>query len=128
MIVKICGVAIVGVCALNLLTHMKSGVSFALKVALTVIIAASAIILLEPIPERIISLAAIGKLEGEYVSILLRCVGVIFLGQISADICRDCGDATSANGVELIAKLEIVVLCLPLLEGIIECAMKILEL
>ena len=128
MIVRICGVAIVGVCALNLLSHMKSGVSFAIKVALTVIIAASAIILLEPIPERILSLAAIGKLEGEYVSILLWCVGVTFLGQISADICRDCGDGTSANGVELIAKLEIVVICLPLLEGIIECAMKILEL
>ena len=128
MIVKICGVAIVGVCALGLLTHMKSGVSFALKVALTLIIAASAVILLEPIPEKIFSLAAIGNLEGEYVSILLRCVGVTFLGQISADICRDCGDGTSANGVELIAKLEIVVICLPLLEGIIECALKILEL
>ena len=128
MIVRICGVAIVGVCALNLLSHMKSGVSFAIKVALTVIIAASAIILLEPIPEKIFSLAAIGKLEGEYVSLLLRCVGVTFLGQISADICRDCGDVTSANGVELIAKLEIVLVCLPLLDGIIGTALKILEL
>ena len=84
--------------------------------------------LLEPFPEKIYELASIGELEGEYVSILLRGVGITILGQITADICRDCGDTSSANGVELIAKLEIVLLCLPLLDGIIECALKILEL
>ena len=128
MIIKICGVAIVGVCAYAVLTHMKSGISFAPKLVITVLIAASAIILLEPFPKKIYELAAIGEVEGEYVSILLRGVGITLLGQITSDICRDCGDSTSANGVELIAKLEIVLLCLPLIDGIIECALKILEL
>lgn len=128
MIVKICGVAIVGVCAYAILSQMKSGVSFALKLAVTVLIAASAIILLEPVPKKIYELAAIGELNGEYVSILLRAVGITLLGQFTADICRDCGDNTSANGVELIAKLEIVIICLPLLDGIIGTALKILEL
>ena len=128
MIIKICGVAIVGVCAYAILSHMNSGISFALKIVITTLIAASAIILLEPFPKKIYELAAIGELEGEYVSILLRGVGITLLGQISADICRDCGDTSSANGVELIAKLEIVLICLPLLDGIIECALKILEL
>lgn len=128
MIIKICGVAIVGICAYAVLCHMNSGISFALKLGITLLIAASALMLLEPFPEKIYELASIGELEGEYVSILLRGVGITILGQITADICRDCGDTSSANGVELIAKLEIVLLCLPLLDGIIECALKILEL
>ena len=128
MIIKICGLAIVGVCAYTVLAHMRSGISFAPKLAITVLIAASALILLEPFPSKIYELASLGGMEGEYVSILLRGVGITFIGQISSDICRDCGDISSANGVELIAKLEIVLLCLPLLDGIIECALKILEL
>jgi stage III sporulation protein AD len=128
VIVRICGVAVIGICTYAVLSHLNSGISFALKIVITALIAAYALMLLEPIPEKIYALASIGKLEGEYVSILLRGVGITVLGQITADICRDCGDTGSANGVELIAKLEIVLLCLPLLDKIIECALKILEL
>ena len=128
MIVKICAVALLGVCAYVLLSHLKSDISFAVKIALTVLIGASALLLIAPFPEKIAELASIGEQNAEYVSILLKAVGIAILAQITAEICRDCGEGAAASGVELAAKLEISALCLPLIDTIISSALKILEL
>ena len=128
MIVRICGVALVGVCAYAILSHMSSGVSFALRISVTLIIGACALLLLEPIPDKLYELASLGGLKEEYVTILLRGAGITVISQITSDVCRDCNDTSAANGVELIAKLEVVLLCLPLIDGIIECALNLLEL
>ena len=104
MIVKICAVALLGVCAYVLLSHLKSDISFAVKIALTVLIGASALLLIAPFPEKIAELASIGEQNAEYVSILLKAVGIAILAQITAEICRDCGEGAAASGVELAAK------------------------
>ena len=64
---------------------------------------------------------------GEIGSILLKALGVAFLAQICSDICRDCGENSAAAGVELVAKLEILLLCLPMLEKVLGTAREVLS-
>ena len=128
MIVKVCGAAVIGVFAFTVLQNLRSGVSFSVKLAITLLMGACAVALITPIPEKILALSEISGAGGKYVSVLIRAVGIAVLGQLTADICRDCGDSTGAGGVELVARLEIILICLPLIEEITECAFRIFEI
>ena len=128
VIVKVCGAAVIGVFAYTVLSNLRSGVNFAVKLAVTVLMSACALSVISPIPEKISALAQASGIGSKYVSALIRAVGIAMLGQLTSDVCRDCGDNSSANGVELVAKLEIVLICLPLIEEITECAFRIFKL
>lgn len=52
-------------------------------------------------------------------AILLKALGVAFLTELTAGICRDSGEATLATWVETAGKLEILLLALPLIRSVI---------
>ena len=71
-------------------------------------------------------LTAIGRLEGylgagrEYLPILLRIVGITYLAEFAADLCRDAGFSAVAGQVELAGKLTIMAVSLPVIIGLLE--------
>ncbi len=48
------------------------------------------------------------------VSTMLKAVGIAVIVQLAADICRQAGEAATANQIEMIGKMEILLLSLPL--------------
>ncbi|MCQ4022088.1 MULTISPECIES: SpoIIIAC/SpoIIIAD family protein [unclassified Ruminococcus] len=63
---------------------------------------------------------------GKNVAILLKSIGICYICQFSADSCRDAGQGALAGKVELAGKIAVVLLCLPLLEEIINYAVNII--
>lgn len=63
---------------------------------------------------------------GDYYKIMLKGVGVAFLSGIACDLCRDCNEAQLANKIEFAAKLEIMIIALPLIEKLIGFSESIL--
>lgn len=61
------------------------------------------------------------------VETLLKALGIAALTQITADICREAGESTIAGQVELIGKLEIVLLSLPLAAQLLTMAKNLLS-
>lgn len=55
-----------------------------------------------------------------YFTILLKIIGITYLAEISADLCRDAGANAMASQVELFGKLSILVLCMPVLTALLE--------
>lgn len=55
----------------------------------------------------------------EYVNIILKSVGVSFLATICSNVCLELGKPTVAELVLLAAKLELLLICLPLAVNII---------
>ncbi len=75
----------------------------------------------------------INTLAGEsstlkYVETILKGLGIVILTQISADICRDSGEGTLAGHIETVGKLELLLLCIPLIGEILATAEKLLEM
>ncbi len=71
-------------------------------------------------------LEAIGRLDSylgagsEYLPILLRIVGITYLAEFAADLCRDAGFAAIAGQVEFAGKLTIMAVSLPVILGLLE--------
>ena len=59
---------------------------------------------------------------------LLKALGIAILTQYCAQICREGGEAAIADGVELTGKIEILLLCLPLIREILSVAKEMLAL
>lgn len=57
---------------------------------------------------------------GSYFKLLIKIIGITYLAEFSADLCKDAGANTLASQVELFGKLSILVLCMPIMSSLLE--------
>ena len=59
-------------------------------------------------------------IENTYMDLLLKMVGITYVGQFSASICRDAGYAPVAGQIELFARLSVLAISMPILTALLE--------
>lgn len=124
---KFCMLALIGVSAAVIVKQWKADFLPMVRLALTVALGIAAINAATPILSYFSRLMSDGALS-KYSAILFKALGIAVLTQCAADICRECGEASAASGVELTGKLEILLLCLPLIDEILSVATSLLTL
>ena len=62
----------------------------------------------------------------EYFSVILKVLGISFIVQIGADICRDFGESSIASKIEFAGKAVILATVLPLLRTVISMSIELL--
>lgn len=117
-IIRYCGVALVGVSSILVLRQSKSDWLPYLRVALSLVLFFLTFSAAQPLFQSIQSLTG-SEFFGESVKILLRglCIGIIT--DTAASVCRDCGEESAASGLEFAGKVEILLLCLPLISQLL---------
>ncbi|HVJ48909.1 stage III sporulation protein AD [Desulfitobacterium sp.] len=66
------------------------------------------------------SLADQANISSYYLFIVLKIVGVAYLAEFGADICRDAEQKALASKIELAAKIGVIVLAIPIIVAILE--------
>ncbi len=125
-VIKLCGIAVIGVCAALIMRAAKSELAMPVGVITGIIILASAISSMYPI------VAFAEELSREnsyslYFSTVLKALGIGIAAQTAADICRDSGEGAVASKLEFAAKVGILLLGLPVVREILSLTQKILE-
>ena len=128
MFIKICAFAVLSGVVYIVVSNMSPASSLGVKLCAVVLVGGAAALMIEPVILKIYELSEFGKGVSEYAGVVIRAVGVAVLAHFCADICRDCGEASTAGAVVLAAKVEILILCLPLVEKILSYASDILAL
>ena len=118
--------SVLGVFILITLKQWKSDVSLVLRLALIVLLGTIALGSLSPLIEYI---GQIWSNQSKlYITILFKALGMAFLTHYAAEICRECGEGGLASGVETVGKIEILILCIPLMEEVLRTADQLLRL
>lgn len=118
---RIGGVALVGLVALLVLRQYKPEWAPFLRMAVTVIILGMILSVAGGILSYVSELTeGTGALNSETWSILLRALGIAFLTETSASICRDSGEGGMAGWVEMAGRLEILLLAFPLIRTVMD--------
>ena len=117
---KICGAALVCALAAFFLRGIKKEYEIPLTLAGSLLLITAALGMADPIVDYIMELSASAPIAGEAFSTLMRVIGIAMLTRVAADICRDMGTPSVAASLELVAKLEIMILCLPLISSVLE--------
>ena len=68
-----------------------------------------------------------GSEISEYFGIILKVLGISFIVQIGADICRDLGQDSIASKVEFAGKAAILAVSLPVLQSVIRMGFDLLR-
>ena len=127
LLFKVSAIAVIAVTAILIIRQLKGELSFAVKVISAVLILGLTVASLEPVINDITSVF-ITETSSEYIRIMLKAAGIAFLTHISSSICKDCGENTLSVGVELAGKIEILILCLPLIEKIMGYLLEMISM
>ena len=119
----IVGLAIVAVCIVVLLRQYKPEYALMVSLICSVVIFAAVLGELIPAFDTIRSMMQQVQIDGQYIEILLKSLGICFITQIAAESCRDAGESAIASKIELAGKLMLVVLALPMFEEIVSIAL-----
>lgn len=63
---------------------------------------------------------------GMYIETMLKAFGVALISHLCAEVCRECKSAALADAVIFAGKLELLLLCLPLITKILKSTAALL--
>ncbi|KJR48641.1 Stage III sporulation protein AD [Desulfosporosinus sp. I2] len=96
---------------------------------LTILAGASIFILVlskvKVIVELLQTLADQANISSYYLLIILKIVGVAYLAEFGAQICRDAGENSLATKIELAAKIGVILLAIPIIVAITESLVRL---
>ncbi len=126
-ILKLCMVALLILTSTTVIRGWRSDFLPLVRIGAVVLFGTLLIASAKPLLSLITTLGKDAE-ASQYVETILKGLGIVILTQISADICRDSGEATLAGHIETVGKLELLLLCIPLIEEILATAGKLLEM
>jgi stage III sporulation protein AD len=115
--------AIIGVAAILAAILFKKGKE---EYSLYISIAACITILLLGISKLEVILEAIGKLQSyvkinkAYINVLIKIIGITYVTEFSASLCKDSGYQAIGEQVELVGKLTILAISMPILLALLD--------
>lgn len=118
--IKIAAIGVVAAVLAAWVKTVKPEYSLWITLAAGVFLGLSAILKLEVIVEELHVLQAYFAGYGSYFKLLIKIIGITYLAEFSADLCKDAGANTLASQIELFGKLSILVLCMPIMTSLLE--------
>ena len=104
----------------------NSEIALVLTLACCCMIALSAARLIEPVVDFLERVRSIGKLDSDILQILLKIVGIGFIGEITAAICADSGNGAVGKTLQLLSAAVILYLSLPLFSELLDLVERIM--
>lgn len=123
-------IGFIGIIAILFAIMFKKGKE---EYSLYINIAACLVILILGIGKLEVILDAINKLQGyiqlnkSYVGILIKIIGITYVTEISSSLCKDSGYHAVSEQIELVGKLTILAISMPILLAILDTINNFLE-
>lgn len=115
--------ALLGILTIIIAMAMKQGrAEFGLFVSFTgsILIAWIAVQLLEGISGSLNRLERILTIDTEYIKLVIKMIGVTYLSEFASSLCKDAGYSAVAGQIELVGKLTILTIGMPIVLALFE--------
>ena len=120
-LVKLCGIGLLAAFSAVILRELKKEYAAAILLGMTTVV------LFAVIPNFADAVGFLRELQSEanteYVSVILRGVGVTYLTGTACEICRSAGEAGIAGTIELVGRAELLLMCIPLFRELVGMAL-----
>ena len=119
-IFSVCGLILCACVIAKLIGRQDPDMRVLISLSAIILSAAGYMDSFSSVADRLRELFDTAGINSEYVSILLRAVGICIVAQLSADCCRDCGESALASQIEIVARVSLPVISLPLYTAVIQ--------
>lgn len=116
-------VALLGIIVVMFCVYFKSKqpeISTALALVCCIFIFSFGITKLEVVTNAINKIQDYVKINNTYVVILFKIVGITYIAEFASGICKDAGYSAIASQIELVGKLSIIAISMPIVLALID--------
>ncbi len=125
-IVQIVGFGLIAAVLVVLLKNQRPEIAVLLSVAAGVIIFLLVATKIKAVVDVLGDLADHAQVNSFYLATVLKIVGVAYIAEFGAQVCRDAGESAIAAKVEFAAKVLVMVLSLPIIAAIMESIIRLI--
>ena len=125
---KIGGMALVCLVVLLVLRQIRPEWGTLVRLAAAVVAAGFILTMVSSVLALVEDLSSVSgdALPADAWSILLKALGVAFLSEVAASVCRDSGEGGLAGWVEMAGRVEILLLSFPLIRTVLDTVSQLL--
>lgn len=125
-ILQVVGLGFIAVVLLTVLKQQKPEISVLLSIAVGVTIFLMVLSKISSIVQVLERLAHNANVNDYYLTTILKIIGIAYIGDFGAQVCRDAGESAIASKVEFAAKVLVLIIALPIVVGLLETIISLL--
>lgn len=124
---SIIGIALIGVIMSLLLKNHLSTYALMVTLLTGIVILFWCVVNIIPVIDKLQYFIEETSMPNEYGMIIFKSIGLTFIVQLISDICKDAGETAVSYKLELVGKIAILLISLPLFEKIISVVLEMLK-
>ena len=113
-------IGIAGTLLALLLKHTKPEYAVGLSIATSLALLFLAVQKLEVVVDSVKLIQASISGRNSYIQVLLKIIGITYISEFAADICRDAGYSSIAGQIGVFSKLSILAVSMPIVTALLE--------
>lgn len=124
-ILQVVGVALIGTVLAVFVKERNKEIAILISLATGVIIFLFAVSRVGAVIEVLWNLGSQANINMFYLTTILKIIGIAYIAEFGAQVCRDAGESSTATKVEFAAKVLVMVLALPIVVAILESILRL---
>ncbi len=125
-IIQIVAISIIAVILAVVIRQYRPEIALQISVATGLLIFFLVIFKLASVLEELRSFTQRINIDMAYISTIFRIVGIAYIAEFGAQVCKDAGENSIASKIELAGKVIILVLAVPILMALMELIIQII--
>jgi stage III sporulation protein AD len=125
-ILQIIGLAIVATVIIAVLKVQRPEIAIQISIAAGIIVFVMILGKITAVIELLNSYADKVNIDTIYLSTLLKIIGIAYIAEFGAEVCKDAGEGAIASKVELAGKVVIIVLAVPIITSLLDLIISIM--
>lgn len=125
-ILQIVGLGIIATVLAVVLKTQKPEISVQVSIIAGVIIFLLVASKLSAVIELLGTYSKRANIDTVYLGTLMKIIGIAYIAEFGAEVCKDAGEGAIASKIELAGKVVIVVLAVPVITSLLELIIKIM--
>ena len=119
-------VTLIGLILALVLGKQSKELGLLLTMGVCALVSIGAMAFLEPVTELLRELRDLGELDGQALTILIKCSGIAVLSDLASILCTDAGEGAMGKALGLLSSGAMLWLSLPLLRQLLELIGEVL--
>ena len=125
-ILQIIGLAIVATVLIAVLKVQRPEIAIQISIVTGIIVFTMILGKVTAVIELLNSYAQKVNIDTIYLSTLLKIIGIAYVAEFGAEVCKDAGEGAIAAKVELAGKVVIIVLAVPIITSLMDLIISIM--
>lgn len=125
-IIQIVGLGIVSAIIIIILKSQRPEIAIQISIVTGIAIFMILLSKISVVLDMFQSLSDRVDIDSSYFTTLLKIIGIAYISEFGAEICKDAGESSIASKIELAGKVMIVVLAVPIVTSLLELVINIM--